>query len=158
MKHHAKVSWEKHPQELFTDNCYHRTHDWFFDGGASIIASSSPSIVPVPFSDPAAVDPEEAFVASVASCHMLFFLHIAANQGYSIASYKDNAEGFMQANDQKQMAFKVVKLHPHVIFDESNVPSDKQVNEMHGKAHSQCFIANSIKATIEIIPVSSSIN
>ena len=98
MKHTALLHWEKKPDEIFTDNKYSRKHTWKFDGGLEVPASSSPHVVRLPFSDPSAVDPEEAFVASIASCHMLTFLYIAASQSFLINQYEDKAEGEMLKN------------------------------------------------------------
>src|SRR5437879_11964441 len=91
----ANIRWRRQAHERFTDNRYGRAHEWRFDGGATIRASSSPHVVKVPLSDPAGVDPEEAFVASLSSCHMLFFLSFAARKGFAVASYEDRATGVM---------------------------------------------------------------
>lgn len=152
MKHLAKVAWEKQPQEIFTNNAYSRAHTWEFDGGATIQASSSPHIVPLPFSDPDLVDPEEAFLAAAASCHMLFFLYIAASQGYQILAYNDQAEGVLKKNDQNQLAFTQIILKPEVVCGGEKLPDEGQIQKMHEQAHSGCFIAQSIKASVEIFP------
>ncbi|HAS44926.1 MAG TPA: peroxiredoxin [Microscillaceae bacterium] len=152
MKHFAKVTWAKHPQESFTDHCYHRTHQWQFDGGAHIQASSSPHIVPVPMSDPALVDPEETFLASVASCHMLFFLHIAAQGGYQVLNYSDEATSCLQKNQANHLAFTHIQLKPVIDFRAGKAPSQEQLEKMHVQAHKQCFIAQSIRASIDILP------
>ena len=152
MKHLAKVTWEKQPQESFTDNAYSRVHNWEFDGGATIQASSSPHIVPIPFSNPDLVDPEEAFLAAAASCHMLFFLSIAASQGYQIMAYNDQAEGILQKNDQNQLAFAQIALKPEVVCGGEKLPDESQMQKMHEQAHERCFIAQSIKASIKIFP------
>ena len=92
----AKVVWKRQPEEAFSDNKYSRGHSWKFDGGAVVAASSAPSIVPPPYSVEANVDPEEAFIASLSSCHMLFFLAIAGKRGFVIDQYIDNAIGIME--------------------------------------------------------------
>lgn len=146
----AKVCWEKQTSETFTDHRYHRTHRWTFENGNEIEASSSPAIVPVPFSDPAMLDPEEAFVASLASCHMLFFLHIAAGKGYIIEHYEDWAEGKLSKNKAGTTAFSQVSLQPKVTFSGESQPTPAQLEAMHQTAHAHCFIANSVKADIQI--------
>ncbi len=150
MKYNVKVFWEKRSAESFTDNKYSRVHKWIFDG-AEVMASSSPQVVPVPMSDAKAVDPEEAFVASLSSCHMLFFLSLAAAQKYCIETYEDNAEGVMNKNEHGQMAMTIVTLKPTVIFSGNNIPSFDQVAALHEQAHEKCYIANSVKTEIKII-------
>src|SRR6266446_4252444 len=95
--HTASVRWERGAQ-AFLDNRYSRLHRWSFDGGAEVPGSSSPHTVRAPLSDPAAVDPEEAFVASIASCHMLWFLSLAAQAGWVVDDYRDDATGLMARN------------------------------------------------------------
>ena len=151
MKYTVKVFWEKKQEELFSDNKYSRAHKWIFDGGVELPASSSPHIVPIPLSDETAVDPEEAFVASLSSCHMLFFLSIAAANKYIIESYEDEAEGIMAKNEAGKMAMTVVNLKPKIIFSGTNMPTQEQIAKMHESAHEKCFIANSVKSEINII-------
>ena len=150
MKYNIKVLWENNDAEAFTNNKYNRAHKWFFDSGIELQASSSPQVVPLPMSDEMAVDPEEAFVASLASCHMLFFLSIASAQGYIINKYEDHAEGLMGKNEQGQTAITTVNLNPLIIFSGSNIPTSEQVSMLHGQAHSKCFIANSVRSKINI--------
>ncbi|MGI8584447.1 MAG: OsmC family protein [Chitinophagaceae bacterium] len=151
MKYNVKVFWEKRSAESFADNKYSRVHKWIFDGGAQVTASSSPQVVPVPMSDGKAVDPEDAFVASLSSCHMLFFLSLAAAQKYCIETYEDNAEGVMSKNEHGQMAMTVVTLKPTIIFSGNNIPSYDQVAALHEQAHEKCYIANSVKTEIKMI-------
>jgi organic hydroperoxide reductase OsmC/OhrA len=151
MKYNVKVYWKKESAESFTDNKYSRAHKWIFDGGTEVVASSSPQVVPLPLSNESAVDPEEAFVASLSSCHMLFFLSLAAAQKFCIETYEDNAEGMMSKNDNGQMAMTVVTLKPTVVFSGSNIPSHEQVSALHESAHEKCYIANSVKTEIKII-------
>lgn len=151
MKHQATISWSRNPLEAFIDGQYSRRHIWSFDGGAKLLASSSPEVVPVPMSDASALDPEEAFVASLASCHMLFFLSIAARRNYSIESYEDHPEGRMGKNEAEKIFVKAITLYPQVVFSGSNQPSQEEIKAMHQSAHTQCFLANSIKSSIHII-------
>ena len=146
----ATIDWKKLPNEAFTDGKYHRTHTWTFDGGISVQASSSPDIVPVPYSDPTLIDPEEAFLASIASCHMLFFLSIAGKQKLIIESYEDHPEAIMEKNEEGKMAITSVVLKPRVKFSGSNQPDQTTVKALHQRAHEKCFIANSIKSTITL--------
>src|SRR6516162_6603522 len=116
MKHTAFIHWQRKPDEIFTDNKYSRKHLWKFDGGLEVPASSSPHVVRLPFSDASAVDPEEAFVASIASCHMLTFLFIAASQSFVIDKYEDAAEGEMSKNANGEMYVSTVQLKPKIHF------------------------------------------
>ncbi|EZH74047.1 peroxiredoxin [Aquimarina atlantica] len=140
--------WKKNQHEAFESGKYSRVHTWYFDGGAEIRASSSPDIIPTPMSDASAVDPEEAFLASVSSCHMLFFLSIAAKKKYIVECYEDHPVGLLKEVKGKK-AITVITLSPKVIF-KGNYPSTKAIEQMHNLAHSNCFIANSIKANIQI--------
>lgn len=152
-EHRAEVRWQRGEAEAFTDNRYSRRHAWRFDGGAEVAASSSPHSVRVPFSDPSAVDPEEAFVASLSSCHMLWFLSIAAQRGYRVDSYHDEAVGTMQTNAAGKVAITAVTLKPEVRFSGEQVPSAQVLAEMHHEAHAQCFIANSVSSEVICEPV-----
>lgn len=115
-----------------------------------IPASASPQIVPEPFSDPDAIDPEEAFVASLASCHMLWFLSIAAKRNFSVKSYEDTAQGYMEKNSEEKLAITKVILQPLVTFGKHNSLNQQVTEKLHKQAHQQCFIANSVKSTIII--------
>lgn len=146
----ASVVWSRQAEELFIDNKYSRAHQWQFDGGARVAASSSPDIVPLPYSVAANVDPEEAFIASLSSCHMLFFLSIAAKNKLTVDSYHDNAVGVMQHTNDGRMSMTQVTLKPCVQFANNEQPSAEQLEEMHHQAHELCFIANSVKTEIVI--------
>ena len=122
---------------------------WQFDGGVEVRASSSPHVVRVPFSDPNAVDPEEAFVASLSSCHLLVFLSIAARRGYVVDEYVDDAVGRMEKNEHGKMWISHVMLRPKITFSGAAVPSSDELREMHDEAHHECFIANSVKTLVE---------
>jgi organic hydroperoxide reductase OsmC/OhrA len=145
----ATVCWENR-QEAFTDNHYSRGHTWSFDGGIEVPASASPQVVPVPYSNPACVDPEEAFVAALSSCHMLFFLSIAAKNQFIVERYKDRAIGIMDNNEAGKLAMTAIHLHPKITFRGDCLPTLAQIAAMHEQAHHQCFLANSVKASITI--------
>lgn len=145
----ATVRWQR-SSDPFTSNNYSRRHEWEFDGGFSMPASASPQVVPERFTDPSAVDPEEAFVASLSSCHMLWFLSLAAQNGYVVDRYEDHADGFMQENQERKLAITEVILRPVVIFDSNHKPDSKTFNTLHRQAHKRCFIARSVKAEITI--------
>ncbi|MFT5219227.1 MAG: organic hydroperoxide reductase OsmC/OhrA [Planctomycetota bacterium] len=138
------ISWQRAEGEDFVKSAYSRGHEWKFDGGAVVPASSSPHIVPLPYSVEANVDPEEAFVASLSSCHMLFFLSIAAKRRLSVESYVDEASGIMEQNVEQRLAMTRVILRPRVSFAGDKHPSREQLEKMHDQAHHQCFIANSV--------------
>jgi organic hydroperoxide reductase OsmC/OhrA len=147
----ATVSWARHADEAFTDNRYSRAHQWSFDGGATIRASASPHVVKVPLSDPAGVDPEEAFVASLASCHMLFFLSFAASKRFLIDSYVDNAVGYLEKNAAGRQAMTRVVLRPSIRFS-GTPPTPDELRALHDRAHHECYIANSVTTNVEIEP------
>ena len=147
----ATVRWTRNG-DVFTDNRYSRGHEWAFDGGIVLRASSSPQVVPR-FSDPSGIDPEEAFVASLSSCHMLTFLSLAAARNFTVDSYVDEAIGTLAKNDRGKFAMTRVLLRPRVIFSGEEQPGAKELKELHHKAHEQCFIANSVTTTIDCEPV-----
>jgi organic hydroperoxide reductase OsmC/OhrA len=133
------------------DNHYGRAHTWSFDGGTVVPGSSSPNVVPVPYSDPAAVDPREAFVASLSSCHMPWFLDIASRRGIVIESYDDRAEGQMRRNTEGKLAVTRVTFRPRVAF-EGNGPDEATHRTLHEDAHRECFIANLVKSEVVCEP------
>ena len=151
-EHTATVHWQRDAQ-AFTDKRYSRCHEWRFDGGAVVPGSSSPHVVRVPFSDPTAVDPEEAFVASLSSCHMLWFLDLAYRAGWVVDDYQDDATGTMARNAAGQLAMTVVTLRPAVIFTGDRRPEAAEVDRLHHQAHAECFIANSVKTELRCEPV-----
>jgi organic hydroperoxide reductase OsmC/OhrA len=144
----AKIHWFRQPDERYIDNNYSRGHEWTFDGGATVKASSSPHIVALPFSVEENVDPEEAFVASLSSCHMLFFLSIAAKRKYVVDCYVDNAVGIMDKDRNGKMSMSKVTLKPFVQFSGEKQPNFEQLEKMHHLSHEQCFIANSVNTEI----------
>jgi len=149
-RHVAEVSWRS--DGAFASGRYSRRHEWRFDGGAIVTASASPDVVPVPMSDAAGVDPEEALVASVASCHMLWFLSLAQEAGVEVASYFDSAEGVMGRIAPGRLALTRIVLRPKVSFA-GTPPSAEEVERLHHEAHERCFIANSLKTEIVIEPL-----
>jgi organic hydroperoxide reductase OsmC/OhrA len=151
--HTATVRWEC-DTENFSDDTYSRGHVWEFDGGAVVAASAAPDVVPAPMSVAANVDPEEAFVASLSSCHMLFYLAFAAKRGFNIDEYVDEAIGEMQKNDQGRMSVTKVTLRPRISWSGEKQPTPEQKDKMHHQAHKYCFIANSVKTEIVIEAVS----
>jgi organic hydroperoxide reductase OsmC/OhrA len=148
----AEIRWHSDGQ-AFTENRYSRAHTWLFDGGIVVPASSSPHLVPIPYSNPAAVDPEEAFVASLSSCHMLWFLSIAAKRGFQVESYVDRATGVMEKDSSGRLAITRVTLHPAATFADAHQPIAEELNAMHHDAHDNCFIANSVKTEVLCQPV-----
>lgn len=142
----ATVDWQR-GQQQFTDNRYSRAHEWAFDGGARVPASSSPLSVPLPLSDPAGVDPEEALVAATSSCHMLWFLSLAAKGGYTVDRYTDSAFGVLGQNSDNQIALTRITLRPQVVFSGAQ-PTPEQLSALHHQAHEQCTIAHSLRAEV----------
>lgn len=144
----ATVKWQRGEQEPFNDNQYSRGHTWEFDGGVVVPASSSPHVVPLPFSVAENVDPEEAYIAAISSCHMLTFLGIAAKQRYVIDQYIDHAVGYMEEDSQGRSSVTQVILQPNIIFVGDKQPTFEQLHKLHHLAHQHCFIANSVKTEI----------
>lgn len=137
----------------FSDNRYSRSHRWLFDGGISVPASSSPHVVPVPMSELAAVDPEEAFIASLSSCHMLWFLSIAAKRGFIVEKYRDQSTGVMSKGKDGKLAITLVTLHPEATFSGETLPSASELQALHHAAHENCFIASSVKSEVCCDPI-----
>ena len=148
----AEVIWQRENQP-FLDNKYSRRHVLRFDGGIEIPGSSSPHVVPLPMSDAAAVDPEEAFVAALSSCHMLWFLTVAVKRKFRVDSYHDRAVGVMARNGLGKLAMTTVTLRPDVRFSGERVPTRVEIDEMHHNAHDECFIASSVKTEVRCEPV-----
>ena len=145
----ATIRWTLAASDEFGKGRYARAHSWTFDGGAVVPASSSPQVVPLPFSDAAGVDPEEAFVASLSSCHMLFFLDFARRAGLVVEGYEDVAEGVMAKRDDGRMAMTLVTLRPRVTWG-GEAPDAGALAALHHKAHEACFIANSVTCEVRI--------
>jgi organic hydroperoxide reductase OsmC/OhrA len=143
--------WQRGDQP-FTDRRYSRAHRIRFDGGLEISGSSSPQVVPVPLSDPAAADPEELFVAALSSCHMLWFLDIACRAGWTVDGYDDAAEGKMAKDAEGRLAMTRVVLRPAVAFAGDRRPDAAEVARLHHEAHERCFIANSVRSEVTVEP------
>jgi organic hydroperoxide reductase OsmC/OhrA len=150
--HTVQLHWER-LEQAFSDRRYSRRHTWRFDGGAVVSGSSSPQVVPSPMSDPAAVDPEEAFVASLSSCHLLWFLDLAQRAGWVVDDYRDEPVGAMGRDDQGRMAVTRVTLRPVVRFSGDRCPNAAEHRRLHEAAHAACFIANSVRSEILCEPV-----
>ncbi|QET03287.1 OsmC family peroxiredoxin [Cupriavidus pauculus] len=148
----TEVLWERGEQD-FLDKRYSRRHLIRFDGGLEIPGSSSPRVVPVPLSDASAVDPEEAFVASLSTCHMLWFLGLAAKAGFRVDRYVDKAVGVMEKNPEGRIAMTVITLRPDVAFSGERVPTREDLDRLHHAAHDACYIANSVKSEVRCEPV-----
>ncbi len=148
----AQLRWQRGAHETFTDQRYSRRHTLHFDGGVVLPGSSSPSVVPLPMSDASAVDPEELFVAALSSCHMLWFLSLAAARGCVVDRYDDEAVGVMSRHAQGRWAMTRVTLRPRVTFAGASAPDATVLAALHDKAHEACFIANSVKTEIRCEP------
>jgi len=151
-EYEARVVWERGGAS-FTDNRYSRAHSWSFDGGVEVPASASPHVVPLPWSVERAVDPEEAFVAALASCHMLWFLSLAAKRGLRVDRYEDAASGVMQKDGAGKLAITHVTLRPCAAFSGTRLPTRAELEDLHHRAHAECFIANSVKTDVRCEPV-----
>ena len=151
-EHLATVEWSRGDQP-FIDKRYARAHDWRFDGGAVVRGSSAPSaLVPPPLSDPAAVDPEEALVAALSSCHMLFFLAFAAKGGFVVDSYRDEAVGLLGRDERGKTSITTITLRPAATFSGAPAPDAAAIEALHHRAHEACYIANSIRAEVTVEP------
>jgi organic hydroperoxide reductase OsmC/OhrA len=148
-EYRADVIWTRGDQP-FVDRRYSRAHVWRFDGGVEVPASSSPQSVRLPLSREDAVDPEEAFVASLASCHMLFFLDFAARAGFVVDKYEDAAVGIMSKNEQGKLFVSKVTLNPAITFSGSKRPAPEELDALHQRSHEECYIANSVRSEVVV--------
>jgi organic hydroperoxide reductase OsmC/OhrA len=148
-EHKATIRWKRNGKD-FIKGQYSREHSWTFDGGAVVSASSSPSVVPAPWSNPAGVDPEEALVASISSCHMLTYTWLASKQGFVVESYDDEALGVMTKNEKGVPWINAVTLHPKIVYSGAKQPTSAEQEHLHHEAHEQCFIAQSVKTTVTV--------
>lgn len=148
-EHKAIISWQRAGPD-FLQGKYSREHTWTFDGGLTVPASASPSVVPAPYSNPANVDPEEAYVAAVSSCHMLTFVYLAYRQGFQVDSYHDEAVGVVTKGDKGVPWVSSITLGPKIAYSGGKQPTPDDVARLHHLAHEQCFIANSIKTAVTI--------
>jgi organic hydroperoxide reductase OsmC/OhrA len=147
----ATIRWKRDGSTDFTKGQYSRAHEWVFDGGLTVPASPSPHVVPAPWSDTAGVDPEEAFVASLSSCHMLFFVDFARRAGFVVDAYVDKAEGALEKRSDGKMAMTRVTLRPRVTWG-GDPPDEATIAGLHHRAHEECFIANSVTADVTVAP------
>lgn len=148
----VEVIWSRGNQN-FLDNKYSRRHLLRLDGGIEVPGSSSPHVVPLPYSAPDAIDPEEAFVSSLSSCHMLWFLSLAVKNGFVVDQYHDGAQGRMERNTEGKLFMSVVTLRPTVLFSGEILPTASEIEALHHQAHQECFIANSVKTEVRCEPV-----
>jgi organic hydroperoxide reductase OsmC/OhrA len=146
----ATILWQRNNDEKYTDNRYSRAHQWRFDGGVVVAASSSPKVVQLPMSVEANVDPEEAFIAALSSCHMLFFLSYAAQRGFVVDRYEDQAIGTMGKDAHGRIAMLKVALRPRISFGGDKHPSAADIDALHHRSHEDCFLANSVKTEVVV--------
>ena len=149
MSHTATIRWIRKGEGDFAKGQYSRAHEWLFDGGARVAASPSPHVVPAPWSDSGGVDPEEAFVASLSSCHMLFFIDFARRAGLVVDEYVDAAEGVLEKRSDGRFAMSRVTLRPRVTWN-GEPPQDATIADLHHRAHEACFIANSVTTKVVV--------
>ncbi|MGC3981896.1 MAG: OsmC family protein [Steroidobacteraceae bacterium] len=149
-EYQARIRWSRQPNEAFIDSRYNRAHSWEFDGGIVVAASSAVSSVPLPYSKPENVDPEEAFVAAISSCHMLTFLYLAGKEKFVVDSYDDLAIGRMTKNSKGRLSVTHTRLAPKIEFSGTKAPTDADIERLHHAAHEECYIANSVLTEITI--------
>jgi organic hydroperoxide reductase OsmC/OhrA len=145
----ATIKWQRTSPD-FLRGKYSREHTWTFDGGLTVPASASPHVVPEPWSNPAHIDPEEAFVAAISSCHMLTFLFLAGKRGFQIDSYQDGAVGSMAKNEKGVPWVGAVALNPKVVYSGDKIPTSAEIEQLHHLAHEQCYIAQSVKTEVVV--------
>src|SRR5258705_2678683 len=144
-EHRASLKWTLPPGEEFLKGRYSRAHTWTFDGGVTVPASPAPTSVRPPMSNPSNVDPEEAYVAAISSCHMLTFLWVAYQAGVEVTAYEDDAVGHMVPNERGVPWVKTVTLRPRITWGAAGAPPAEKLDELHHGAHEGCYIANSVK-------------
>jgi organic hydroperoxide reductase OsmC/OhrA len=147
-EHKVNLLWNNESED-FSYKKYDRTHSWKFEGGAVVKASAAPEYL----GKKEFVNPEEAFAASLASCHMLTFLALASMKRYTVEVYEDTAIAILEKNEKSRTAVTKLYLRPKVNFKGDNIPDETIINEMHQRAHTECFIANSVLTEIIIEPV-----
>ena len=146
----ATIRWSRKGDGYFAKGRYSRAHEWEFDGGAVVPASASPDNVPSGTADEAGVDPEEAFVASLSSCHMLFFIDFARRAGFVVEAYTDKAEGVLEKRADGKMAMTRVLLRPRIQWGGEMPPDGATLTDLHHRAHEACFIANSVNTEVTV--------
>jgi organic hydroperoxide reductase OsmC/OhrA len=147
----ATVDWKLAEGDDFASGRYSRAHTISFDGGVTVPGSPSPHVVPAPWSDTAAIDPEETFVAALSTCHMLWFLHVAKDAGFVVSGYRDEAEGVLAKSAEGRWTMTKVTLKPHIVFN-GNQPSASELDHLHHRAHEECYIANSVRTEVVVEP------
>ena len=145
-KHLASLRWNRNGKP-FTYEGYSRDHEWIFEGGQRLTGSAAEAFL----GSPEGVDPEEAMVVALSSCHMLTLLAIAAKKGWTVESYDDDAEGTLGKNDAGKLSLTRVTLRPRIIFAEGKTPDAEALQRLHHQAHENCFIANSVKTEVSIV-------
>ncbi|TCO93504.1 organic hydroperoxide reductase OsmC/OhrA [Chthoniobacter flavus] len=146
----ATIDWKNVNGADFLKGRYTREHTWVFDGGLTVPASPSPQVVPTPWSNPANIDPEEAYVASLSSCHMLTFLWLAGKAGFLVESYRDEAAGVMAKNERGSSWVSKVTLHPQIVWSGEKQPTAEEIDKLHHRSHEECYIANSVKTEVVV--------
>jgi len=149
-EYHATIQWQRNDNEDFLGNKFSRAHNWTFDGGLTVPASASSKIVPLPYALDENIDPEEAFIAALSSCHMLFFIAYAAKKRFVVDDYTDHASGVLAENSEGKMAMTQVTLRPKVVFSGEHLPSREDIEKIHHMSHEKCYIANSVTSDIII--------
>ena len=144
-KHTAKIKWNR-TTESFQYKDYNREHEWQFDNGQTITAAASPTYL----GNPEFIDPEEAFVAALSSCHLLTLLAICARRAITVESYEDNAEGFLEKDENGVLFLKRVTLRPKIKFKDE--VDEDTIKELHHLSHKECFLANTVKSEMLIEP------
>ena len=145
----ATIRWSGDDPEAYAKGRYTRGHEWAFDGGTVVPASAAPENVPPGTADAAGVDPEEALIAALSSCHMLFFLDYARRAGFVVASYVDEASGLMEKRADGKIAVTKVTLRPKITWD-GGEPTPEQIADLHHRSHESCFIANSVNREVTV--------
>lgn len=146
----ATVGWSGDDPEAYAKGRYHRGHEWAFDGGTVVPASAAPENVPHGTANAAGVDPEEALIAAISSCHMLFFLDYARRAGFVISSYVDEAQGVLEKRADGKIAVTKVTLHPRIEWAGDKHPTAEGIAQLHHRSHEDCFIANSVNCEVTV--------
>ncbi|MHC4209233.1 MAG: OsmC family protein [Planctomycetota bacterium] len=144
-EHRVTVAWERGGRD-FTYELYPRDHTWSFEGGASVSASAAPGYR----GNPELVNPEDAFAASLSSCHMLTFLALAARKRFVVDRYTDHVTGYLEKNEAGKLAVTRIELRPEIVFSGEKQPSAQELSELHERAHDLCFVANSVKTAVSV--------
>ncbi len=146
MSHHTAAIYWKRATPTFTYDAYNRDHEWRFDNGVKIAASATQAYR----GNPANIDPEEAYVASLSSCHMLTFLALCSRAKFVVDTYEDTAEGLLEKNAAGKLAITKVVLRPKITFSGDKVPNSAELENLHHRSHEECFIANSVNTVVSV--------